>query len=401
MTFASSRHNKETILKSVYLIVGTRPEAIKMAPLYRSLFQSDCLKPVLLSTGQHREMLAQTLGAFQLRPDIDLNLMQSNQTLPELTSRAILALSDTFEKNRPDLVLVQGDTTSVLAAAMAAFYHQVPVGHIEAGLRTGDLSSPFPEEFNRRLTSPICRFHFAPTDWSKANLLRESIASDRVFVTGNTVIDALLWMNQMLSEENRSLLVSERLKISDTFRDRYLHASSRDPFILVTAHRRESHGDGMENLCEAILGIVKENPNVGVLFPVHLNPKVRATILPRLQGKDRIELIDPAGYEDFVWMMSRCQMLISDSGGVQEEAPSLGKPVLVTRETTERPEGVQAGTCRLVGTNVKTILRETNILLQNKSEYEERSQLRNPYGDGTASDRIRCILESAVKTDQI
>jgi UDP-N-acetylglucosamine 2-epimerase (non-hydrolysing) len=284
---------------------------------------------------------------------------------------------------------------------MAAFYHQIPVGHIEAGLRTGDLSSPFPEEFNRRLTSPICRFHFAPTEWSKANLLRESIASERIYVTGNTVIDALLWMNQILSIENRIHIVTERLKISEAFRDRFLAERSPDPFVLVTAHRRESHGEGMENLCDALIELVRSNPTLGVLFPVHLNPKVRETILPRLQGHQRIELIDPAGYEDFVWLMARCRLLISDSGGVQEEAPSLGKPVLVTRETTERPEGIEAGTCRLVGTNVKTIVNEANILLQDASEYEERSRLRNPYGDGTASARIRCVLEAVVSANEI
>ena len=379
-------------MKKVILVVGTRPEAIKMAPIYRAMKRSAHIEPFLLSTGQHREMLIQTLGAFGLTPDHDLGLMLPNQTLPELTARAIVALSNFFGEHKPDTVLVQGDTTSVLAGAMAAFYHRIPVGHVEAGLRTGDMYSPYPEEMNRRLTTPLCRYNFAPTDWSKKNLLREGIDDSTIHVTGNTVIDALHWMNEILSQrENMAVELSARLKISDAFRDQYLMENGKR-FLLVTAHRRESHGAGMENLCVALRSIASEYPELGILFPVHLNPAVRTTVLPQLKDIDQIELIDPVGYEDFVWLMARSHFIISDSGGIQEEAPSFGKPVLVTRETTERPEGVHAGTCTLVGTCVDKILEEARTLLSDETAYRTRSQLTNPYGDGNSSNRIVELL---------
>lgn len=379
----------------ICIVVGTRPEAIKMAPIYRALKAVPSAEPILLSTGQHKEMLHQTLGAFGLKPDFDLGLMQPNQTLPELTARAITAISAFLGEHKPDRVLVQGDTTSVLAGAMAAFYHRIPVGHVEAGLRTGDMYSPFPEEMNRRLTTPLCAYNFAPTDWSKQNLIREGIDEKTIHVTGNTVIDALHWMKEILdSRGDLSDDIAGRLKISDAFKDRYLK-NDTNPFILVTAHRRESHGAGMENLCDALIQLNKDFPELGILFPVHLNPVVRETILPRLNSVDRIELIDPVGYEDFVWLMSRAKFIISDSGGIQEEAPSFGKPVLVTRETTERPEGVHAGTCKLVGTNAQLILTEATSLLSDESAYLERSQLRNPYGDGTASQKIAALLTNS------
>jgi UDP-N-acetylglucosamine 2-epimerase (non-hydrolysing) len=365
-----------------------------MAPLYREMKKAEGLRPVLLSTGQHREMLAQTLGAFGLTPDFDLGLMQPNQTLASLTSRAITSLSEYFAEHKPHVVLVQGDTTSVLAASIAAFYQRIPIGHVEAGLRTGDIQSPFPEEMNRRLTTPLCKFNFAPTEWSKANLIREGIPESSIHVTGNTVIDALHWMKSIVSERSNLIAdLSARLRISSEFRKRYLESSDQR-MILVTAHRRESHGQGMENLCDALLRISRGFPDVGILFPVHLNPIVRGTVLPRLSQCERIELIDPVGYEDFVWLIDRSYMLISDSGGIQEEAPSFGKPVLVTRESTERPEGVSAGTCRLVGTDQDLIVREACELLEDTASYRLRSQLKNPYGDGMASQRICDILRS-------
>ncbi len=379
--------------QKIILVVGTRPEAIKMAPIYRELQARDGAQPLLLSTGQHREMLLQTLAAFGLAPDHDLGLMRPSQTLPDLTARALTALSDYLDATRPDVVLVQGDTTSVFTAALAAFYHGIDVGHVEAGLRTGNMRSPFPEEMNRRLTTPLCRYHFAPTDWSEQNLLRESITPESIHVTGNTVIDALHWMHEIVSQRpNYADELAQRQQISPAFRDRYLRDAGGDPFILVTAHRRESHGQGMENLCAALKQITAQFPQIGVLFPVHLNPAVRQTVMPQLSGQDRIELIQPVGYEDFVWLMARCHFIISDSGGIQEEAPSFGKPVLVTRDTTERPEGVHAGTGTLVGTDPAAIVTHSQQLLQDQAAYTARSQLQNPYGDGTASARIADIL---------
>ena len=382
--------------KKVCVVVGTRPEAIKMAPVYRQLLLTDGIEPILLSTGQHREMLAQTLDAFGLKPDVDLGLMRPSQTLADLTSRAISALTDYFQKAKPDAVLVQGDTTSVFASAIAAFYENIPIGHVEAGLRTGNMRSPWPEEMNRRLTSPLCTWNFAPTERSRSNLLSEGIPSEKCFVTGNTVIDALFWMKSILEEKGLSSdEIAMSLSISNEFRDRYFGDRS-NRFILVTGHRRESFGQGFENLCSALLEIVAEHEDVGVLFPVHLNPAVRDVVRKRLGATSRIELIEPVGYEGFVWLMSRCYLIVSDSGGVQEEAPSFGKPVLVTRETTERPEGVDAGTCELVGTKVVDIVNKANRLMNDHNEYSRRSSLRNPYGDGDASLRICEVLKDGI-----
>ena len=379
--------------KKVCVVVGTRPEAIKMAPVYRQLLVTDGLEPILLSTGQHREMLAQTLDAFGLKPDVDLGLMLPSQTLPDLTARAISALSTYFQATKPDAVLVQGDTTSVLASSIAAFYENIPIGHVEAGLRTGNMRSPWPEEMNRRLTSPLCTWNFAPTERSRCNLLAEGIPAVKCFVTGNTVIDALFWMKSILEEKNVSSdEIALRLNISNEFRDRYL-SKECERFVLVTGHRRESYGQGFEDLCSALLRIVAEHKDLGILFPVHLNPAVRDIVKRRLGNAPQIELIEPVGYENFVWLMSRCHFIISDSGGVQEEAPSFGKPVLVTRETTERPEGVDAGTCELVGTDVDQIVRRVDHLMHDSCEYQRRSMLRNPYGDGNASQRICAILK--------
>jgi UDP-N-acetylglucosamine 2-epimerase (non-hydrolysing) len=380
--------------KRVALVVGTRPEAIKIAPVYFALRQSNSIEPILLATAQHREMLDQTLSAFGLSPDADLDLMQPGQLLPDLTGRVITAVSDWLSSNPVDAVLVQGDTTTVLGTAMAAFYQHIPIGHVEAGLRTGTIESPFPEEMNRRLTSPIARWHFCPTAVSKSNLLKESICESKIHVTGNTVVDALLWMRNYLSSDDAAICDGflDDLHISQTFREQFIERPDAK-WILVTGHRRESFGEGFRNICKAIRTLVDTHSDVGVLYPVHLNPNVRQPVQELLSNHPRIDLIEPASYRPFVYLMDRCTFLLTDSGGVQEEAPSLGKPVLVMRESTERPEAVDAGTCRLVGTDIDTILKEASVLLTNSNEYDRRSKLNNPYGDGRASMRIREILE--------
>ena len=382
--------------KQVLLVVGTRPEAIKLAPIYRTLQTSTVLSPVLLSTGQHREMLRQTFDVFGLTPDHDLDLMTPGQTLPDLNAKALVEISRYLAAHPPAAVLVQGDTTTVLAASMAAFYNRIPVGHVEAGLRTYDLQSPFPEEMNRRLASPLCRWHFAPTEPSRENLLRENIPPANIHVTGNTVIDSLLWVREKLQQNSISIpALSARLSISDTFRQQFLETTHR-PWLLVTGHRRESFGQGFEDICQALIRIATEHPDIGILYPVHLNPNVREPVQRILSQHPRICLAVPAAYEDFVWLMDRCHFILSDSGGVQEEAPSLGKPVLILRDTTERPEGVTAGTCRLVGTDPARIVSETALLLSDSAEYSRRSGLKNPYGYGNASATITRVLEEAL-----
>jgi UDP-N-acetylglucosamine 2-epimerase (non-hydrolysing) len=382
--------------KKVIVVAGTRPEVIKMSLVYMELKKSDTLEPVFLSTGQHREMLAQALGAFDLSPDHDLELMKPGQDLTGLTARILQSVGVYLVDTRPDAVLVQGDTTSVLASAMAAFYQNIPVGHVEAGLRTYDMQSPWPEEMNRRLVSPLCRWHFLPTEVSKGNLLQEKIPDSLCHVTGNTVIDSLLWMsNKVNAEENRTTAVADRLNIPVSFRENFLEQEGKR-WILVTAHRRESHGGGFDNICRALRHLVEDHPKIGILYPVHLNPAVRKPVMEQLGNHERIALVEPASYEDFVWLMNRCYFVLSDSGGVQEEAPSLGKPVLVMRDTTERPEGVEAGTCELIGTDPEKIRSAARALLEDPTEYERRSQLKNPYGDGEAAKRIRTILEASL-----
>ena len=388
-------------MKKVVVVAGTRPEAIKMAPIYSALSHSKVLNPFLLSTAQHRQMFDQAVGVFDITPDCDLNLMQPGQTLPELTGRVINAVTLFLRGHRPDAVLVQGDTTTVLSSAMASFYEQIPIGHVEAGLRTGNMQSPFPEEMNRRLTTPLARWNFCPTERSRSNLLKESILSETLHVTGNTVIDSLLWVRNRLYEKGiTSPEIAERCQIPETFANRFLPSETQSPqdtihspFILVTGHRRESFGGGFENICQAILQLTQKYPHLGMLYPVHLNPRVQEPVNRLLGQNDQVALIPPVGYEDFIWLMDRCLFALSDSGGVQEEAPSLGKPVLVMRETTERPEGVEAGTCALVGTNPDKILHEASILLDDAQEYSRRSALKNPYGDGKAAERIVKILE--------
>jgi len=379
--------------KKVAIVAGTRPECIKMAPLYFELRESELIEPVFLSTAQHRQMLDQTLAVFGIQPEFDLDLMQPGQTLPSLTGRVIEAVTNWIGEEKPDAVIVQGDTTTVLSSAIAAFYANVPVGHVEAGLRTGNMQSPWPEEMNRRLTSPLARWNFCPTELSRSNLLKEGIPESQCHVTGNTVVDSLLRVRAQLNSKAVSAAdVAKRIGISDSFRERFME-STNCQFILVTGHRRESFGGGFENICKAISRIAEDYPNLGVIYPVHLNPQVQEPVNRLLGNHPSITLAKPAAYEDFIWLMDHCKVLLSDSGGVQEEAPTLGKPVLVMRDTTERPEGVDAGTSKLVGTDPDTILAEMHVLLDDDVEYARRSTLRNPYGDGEACARIRRVLE--------
>ncbi len=365
-----------------------------MAPIYLELKKSSILQPLLLSTGQHQQMLEQALGAFGLEPDHDLKLMAPGQQLVDLTARVLTSVYQFLQELKPAAILVQGDTTTVFAASLAAAFADIPIGHVEAGLRTYQMRSPWPEEMNRRLTSPLCRWAFCPTEVSRRNLLQEQIPADSCHVTGNSVIDALLLIRDRLQAAGVSGRdIAARNKISPEFTDTYLAERSERRFILVTGHRRESFGEGFQNICRALLQIVEKYPDVGVLYPVHLNPNVRKPVDEILRGHPGIELIEPVGYLDFVWLMNRSYFILSDSGGVQEEAPSLGKPVLVMRQSTERPEGVDAGTCRLVGTNPAKILGEVAELLENPDEYRRRSALKNPYGDGQTARRIREILE--------
>jgi UDP-N-acetylglucosamine 2-epimerase (non-hydrolysing) len=406
--------------KTVALVAGTRPEVIKMAPVWFALRDSTRLRPLLISTGQHREMLAQAFSVFGLKPDIDLGLMQPGQTLPDLTARVLTSMTETLRTHRPSAVLVQGDTTTVLGTTLAAFYERIPVGHVEAGLRTYNFDAPWPEEMNRRLTDPISRWCFAPTEWSAGNLTAERVPAAAVHVTGNTVVDALLWVREKMRRSGLGAMeVAARCGIPEGFAAEFLHpaapraqlsgigsegcANDQLPttnnlktqrrWILITGHRRESFGHGFENICQSIAELARRYPDLGLLYPVHLNPNVQEPVRRLLGANPRVALIPPVAYEDFIWLMDRCHFVLSDSGGVQEEAPSLGKPVLVMRDTTERPEGVTAGTCCLVGTDPATILRESARLLDNDGDYARRSALRNPYGDGTAAERIVRVLE--------
>lgn len=379
------------------MVVGTRPEVIKMAPMWFALRQSAVLEPLLISTGQHREMLDQAFGVFGLKPDIDLGLMQPGQTLPDLTARVVISVTEVMRERKPAAVLVQGDTTTVLGTALAAFYERVPIGHVEAGLRTYDFDAPWPEEMNRRLVDPISRWCFAPTEWSAANLRSERIPPERVHVTGNTVVDALLWVREKLGRSGR--LTSDvvcRCGVPRGFSEEYLGAGDLvkpvKRWVLITGHRRESFGDGFENICRAVNELAERYPDLGLLYPVHLNPMVQEPVRRILGINPRVVLIPPVGYEDFIWLMDRAYFVLSDSGGVQEEAPSIGKPVLVMRTTTERPEGVEAGTCRLVGTDPRAIVTEAAKLLDDAADYAQRSALKNPYGDGLAASRITEIL---------
>jgi len=369
-------------VKSVVVVVGTRPEVIKMAPLVQELRRHPEVETSLVSTGQHRDMSAQAFASFELTVDRDLALMREDQALGPLTGRLIERLTETIETLRPDAVLVQGDTTTVLAAGLASFYERVPLAHVEAGLRSHDDASPWPEEMNRRLTDSLATWCFAPTQQARENLLREGIDSRRIHVTGNTVIDALLWMRERL-ERHRAPVSREIVEFIDG-----------RPMVLVTGHRRESFGPVFEGLCRAMLRIVEEHPEVVLVYPVHLNPKVRRPVQELLAQQDRILLLEPLPYDQFVWLLSSCRLVLTDSGGVQEEAPALGKPVVVMRDHSERPEGVEAGNAVIAGTEENAIFDEVSTLLTSDETYRERARVALPYGDGHAARRIVEILLS-------
>jgi UDP-N-acetylglucosamine 2-epimerase (non-hydrolysing) len=365
----------------VLFIFGTRPEAIKLAPVIRELHQRpDAFAVRVCVTAQHREMLDQVLEAFGINPDRDLDLMRPNQTLFDITAEAVRGLKDVLESEKPDVVLVQGDTTTVFVGALASYYLQIPVGHVEAGLRTGNKFSPFPEEINRRLTSSLADYHFAPTSKARENLLREGVSPSIIYVTGNTVIDALFWAAEML--DGRTPADFPELK----------DLPARPRSILVTGHRRENFGEGFQNICRALKHLSEKNRDVQIIYPVHLNPNVQKPVHAILGGCPNVSLIAPLPYLPFVALMKACHLILTDSGGVQEEAPSLGKPVLVMRDTTERPEAVEAGTVHLVGTDYDCIVTETQRLLDDAEAYRRMSRAKNPYGDGLASRRIADIL---------
>ncbi|WRS31162.1 UDP-N-acetylglucosamine 2-epimerase (non-hydrolyzing) [Actinomycetaceae bacterium MB13-C1-2] len=359
----------------VLVVFGTRPEAIKVCPLVKELqSRPEEFETVVCVTGQHREMLEQVLRVFDIKPDYDLAIMKSDQTLGDVTGRILEVLPDIFIREHPDAVFVHGDTTTAFAAGLAAFYFRIPVGHVEAGLRTGDMASPFPEEFNRQAIDLLADLYFAPTETSKANLAEEGKPLDRIFVTGNTGIDAL------------------RTTVSNDFQSEWLDWVADSRLILVTAHRRENIGQPMRNVFRALRRVVEDNPDVKALYPIHMNPAVREIAGQELAGNDRIELTQPMDPVEFHNIMARSHLVLSDSGGIQEEAPSLGKPVLVARKTTERPEGVEAGTLRLVGTNEETIHAALTALLTNPTEYAAMSRATNPYGDGFASRRVADVI---------
>ncbi|MBF0343508.1 MAG: UDP-N-acetylglucosamine 2-epimerase (non-hydrolyzing) [Nitrospirae bacterium] len=376
------QHKKTKILS----VFGTRPEAIKMAPVINELkYLKSTIDTVVCITAQHREMIDQVLKLFDIIPDYDLNIMRTNQDLFDITTHVILGLKEVLKKEEPDIVLVQGDTTTAFAAALAAYYFKIPVGHIEAGLRTYNKYSPFPEEKNRHLLSVLSDLHFAPTMWAQSNLLNEGLSPNKVWITGNTVIDALysvidrvtrnsvFWFNYFKNKYNIKLYDNSQL-------------------ILVTGHRRESFGNGFENICMSLKEISENRPDIIIVYPVHLNPNVQKPVRYILKGQENIYLIDPIEYEPFVFLMKRSYFILTDSGGIQEEAPSLDKPVLVMRDTTERPEGVEAGVVKLVGTDKQCIINSVFELLDNELLYAKMSESSNPYGDGKAAEKIVSIL---------
>lgn len=365
--------------KKNLIVFGTRPEAIKMAPLVRNFLSNPNFETKICVTAQHREMLDQVLEFFEIVPDYDLDLMKPNQNLYSLTATIIENMKPVLDEVKPDYVYVHGDTTTSMAVGIAAFYSGAKICHVEAGLRTFDRQYPFPEEFNRQLTGKIADYHFAPTSLSKNNLLAENTANENILVTGNTVIDALLYGIEKVNAKNFKDEEIENLK---TFLD------FQKKIILVTGHRRENHGEGLVNICSALKTIAQQNPDLQIIYPVHLNPNVLEPVHKLLDGINNIFLTKPLAYPAFIWLMEKSYLIITDSGGIQEEAPSLGKPVLVTRETTERPEAVEEGTVLLVGTDTEKIIAETQKLLNNTDYYKNMSLLHNPYGDGKATSRI-------------
>lgn len=372
----------------VLSVFGTRPEAIKMAPLVRALQVADGIDARVCVTAQHREMLDVVLDLFEIRPDFDLNIMKSGQDLTDITCGILVGLRTVLKEFRPDYVLVHGDTATTFAASLAAYYEGIAVGHVEAGLRTGNIYSPWPEEGNRKLTGALASVHFAPTASSRDNLRREGVREQTILVTGNTVIDALQWVSKKVETD---------AQLSQAMGRQFDFLSVDRRLVLITGHRRESFGSGFERICEAIAASADQYPDVDFVYPVHLNPNVRAPVNRLLQGRSNVHLIEPQDYLPFVYLMSRSYLILTDSGGIQEEAPSLGKPVLVMRDTTERPEAVEAGTVRLVGTDVARIREQLSLLLDDSEEYRRMSFAHNPYGDGTASQQIIAGLRQAKK----
>jgi UDP-N-acetylglucosamine 2-epimerase (non-hydrolysing) len=370
------------VTRKIAVFIGTRPEAIKMAPVIAALEAAEGLKPLVISTGQHREMIEQVIDLFGIHVDADLEAMEPGQTLAGLTARLVQRIDRTLEELAPDMVLAQGDTTTVFCAALASFYRRIPIGHVEAGLRTGNIYSPFPEEANRRLTTPLVSVHFAPTETARQALLAEHIPDDRIVVTGNTVIDALLM----------ELRRQEAPEVRDRLHQEFANLLGRDwasrPMVLVTGHRRENFGEGFEQICRALDDLAAHRPDIMLVYPVHLNPRVKEVVHARLGARENIRLIAPQPYAQFVALAAACRIILTDSGGVQEEAPTLGKPVLVMRDTTERPEGVAAGAVKLVGPRADRIVEESLRLLSNREAYDAMARVINPYGDGQAAARI-------------
>ena len=366
------------------IVFGTRPEAIKMAPLVKEFLKNDNFETTVCVTAQHREMLDQVLEFFEIKPDYDLNLMRPNQNLYTLTASIIENMKPVLDEVKPDYVYVHGDTTTSMAVGIAAFYSGAKICHVEAGLRTFNRQYPFPEEFNRQLTGKIADFHFSPTELSKNNLLAENTKDENILVTGNTVIDALLYGIEKVNATDFKDDEIENLKTVLDFQKK---------IILVTGHRRENHGDGLIKICSALKTIAENNPDIEIIYPVHLNPNVKGPVNELLSGITNIYLVAPLAYPSFIWLMEKSYLIITDSGGIQEEAPSLGKPVLVTRTTTERPEAVEEGTVILLGTDTDRIVEESDKLLNNTEYYNEMSMLHNPYGDGKASERIVNFIE--------
>jgi UDP-N-acetylglucosamine 2-epimerase (non-hydrolysing) len=365
-------------MKKILVVFGTRPEAIKMAPLVKELKKDNFdFETKVCVTAQHREMLDQVLELFEIEPDYDLNLMRANQDLYDITTNVLLGMKKILKTFEPDIVLVHGDTTTTSIVSLASFYQKIKIGHVEAGLRTNNIYSPWPEEANRQITGVLANYHFAPTNISKTNLLKENKKKETIIVTGNTVIDALfLTLEKIKSDESLKNKIHKKFPILDS------------KFILVTGHRRENFGQGFINICKALKDIAVRNPKFNIIYPVHLNPNVQKPVYDILSNIENIYLIEPLEYKEFIYLMDKSYLIITDSGGVQEEVPSLGKPVLVMRETTERPEAVEAGTIKLVGTNRDKIVKEIQILIDDKNEYNKMSKAHNPYGDGKASKRI-------------
>lgn len=373
----------------ILIVFGTRPEAIKMAPLVHACAMEPTFQTLVCVTGQHRHMLDQVLRLFDIQPDIDLNIMRNGQDLFDITTAVLLGMRRVLEEHRPDFVCVHGDTTTAFAAATAAFYLKVPIAHIEAGLRTNDINSPFPEEFNRQVISKIADLHFAPTETTRNNLMNEGVSPNLIHVTGNTVIDALLWTVDLLESQDEKNLSNNQVQL----KSQLPFDLELNKFVLITGHRRENFGQGMLSICEGINKLAATFPTVQFIYPVHLNPNIQQPVRKLMSGYQNIHLIEPLEYEAFVYLLKHCYLVLTDSGGIQEEAPGLGKPVLVMRETTERPEAVLAGTVKLVGADADNIFKSVSKLLTDPKEYERMSRAVNPYGDGFASRKIVAALK--------